>query len=54
MRASFYVAVCSGCMAWVALMLTGLNADKKRPTEVGRRDIGSRVSPPVFARGSGR
>ncbi len=39
MRASFYVVVGSGCMAWEALMLAGLNADKKRPTEVGRRDI---------------
>ncbi len=29
MRASFYVVVCSGCMAWEALMLAGLNADKE-------------------------
>lgn len=29
MRASFYVVVGSGCMAWEALMLAGLNADKK-------------------------
>lgn len=29
MRASFYIVVGSGCMAWEALMLAGLNADKK-------------------------
>ncbi len=36
MRASFYVVVCSGC---AAMMQAEANADKKRPTEVGRRDI---------------
>ena len=54
MRASFYVVVCAGCMAWEALMSAGLNADKKRPTEVGRRDIGAWVRSPVCAPGSGR
>lgn len=49
MRAFFYVVICT---AWAQMMLADVKADKKRPTEVGRRDIGARVRSPVCAPGS--
>lgn len=49
MQASFNVVVCSGC---AAMMLVEAKAEKKRPTEVGRRGIGSRVRSPVCAPGN--
>ena len=52
MRASFYIVVCSGCTALGQGSCRQKRPIKKRPTEVGRLDIGAWVRSPVYAPGN--